>query len=187
MCVRTIIDANTIHGLTDRKKKNNDNVDKENKDNKDNLYPSFQKLRDWFENRDGLLMWTDEEKFASEMGAMMNWRLLREYRESNRMEIIEASRVDAEKRYFRGIELQSGTKDIHLLALARAAKVEVLCTDDNPLKSDFKNKKVLPRLSGRDRAVYPLPRPEDRDKEPSDKMLRAESRFLAERKCPRRC
>ena len=172
MCIRTVIDVNLLGALA-----------------AEEPYPSFEKLLDWFDSGDGLIIYTDEEEFMRQMcAARVKWDwLVNRYRQSGGMERADATTVEKAREDIAAVPLRSGTTDIHLLALARAARVEVLCTDDIPLKSDFKNKKVLPRLSGRDRAVYPLPLQKDRDKDPSENMRKAESRFLAERKCPRRC
>ena len=51
----------------------------------------------------------------------------------------------------KAIKAQTDCKsdDIHILALARAAKVSVLCTNDSKLIADFKDKKILPEPRGR--------------------------------------
>ena len=172
MCVRTIMDANVLAEVASG-----------------DPSQSFESLIAWFDRGDGLLIYTDDEEFMTEMlRARGNWkRLVSRYRQSNQMVRAAAPQVAKAKRDIAANPLRSRRKDVHLLALARVAEAAVLCTDDQGLKADFTNKQVLPRLPGRDRAVYPLPPPGERDRPASRNMRQAQRRFLDSRQCPRKC
>ncbi len=120
-------------------------------------------------------MYTDEAIFVREMRrARRKWGLLvSRFRQSNRMKIVVAAEVENRRADIAASPTKSN--DSHLLALALAGGAEVLCADDADLETDFTNKEVLPRLPGRDRAIYPWEAPQ------------AQKKFLDRRRCPRRC
>lgn len=170
MCVRAIIDADALSAMTHDR------------------FDYFEGLREWFRRRDGRLIWTNESEFERQLTKRKGWkRLAKEYRRANLLVFVEASRVEDAKRKISEVSLQSREEDVHLLALALAADVAVLCTDDKGLKADFKNTRVLPRLPERKRAVYPSPPPAERDRTASKTMLRRQRQFVDDRRCPGEC
>lgn len=56
--------------------------------------------------------------------------------------------VDNEERIVRKLKTCI-SNDEHIIALARASGARLLCTADNKLKTDFKNKKLIDRPQGR--------------------------------------
>ena len=170
MCVRAIIDADALSAMTHDR------------------FDYFKRLNEWFSRGDGRLIWTNEPEFERQLRNRTGWeRLTAEYRRANRLVFVEASRVEDAKRTFSEVSLQSKEDDVHLLALALAANVAVLCTDDNGLKADFKNTRVLPRLQEGRRAVYPLPPPSERDRVASKTMRSRQRKFVNVRRCPGEC
>ena len=172
MCVRTIVDTNLLAEVTGRDPSG-----------------SFGSLRRWIVRGDGRILYTDEAGFRQEMDrAGESWRqLLFRYRQNDRMELADASEVEDAKQKLASISRKSGENDLPLLALAAAAEVEVLCTDDQALKADFKSTEVLQPLPRRARAVYPLPPRQNRDRPASENMSQAQRRFLNNRRCRDRC
>lgn len=170
MCVRAIVDADALTAMANDR------------------YGHYRRLREWFRSGDGRIISTNEPEFEKQLKSRRDWkRLTAGYRRANRIVLVEASRVEEAKRDLSGVSLRSRTGDVHLLALALAADVAVLCTDDNGLKADFKNTRVLPRLQEGQRAVYPLPPPSERDRAASKKMRSRQRRFVNDRRCPEEC
>lgn len=170
MCVRAIVDADALTAMANDR------------------FGHYEKLREWFRRGDGRIISTNEPEFEKQLKKRRDWeRLTAEYRRANRIVLVEASRVEDAKRALSGVSLRSRTGDVHLLALALAADVAVLCTDDNRLKDDFRDTRVLPRLRRRQRAVYPLPPPAERDRAASKKMLSRQRQFVGDRRCPGEC
>lgn len=76
------------------------------------------------------------------------WRLLYRLEEKGSARPVADTRVDTETRRIR----QSGlcvSDDPHIVALARVAQVRLLCSTDNRLCTDFKNRCLLSRPRGR--------------------------------------
>lgn len=66
------------------------------------------------------------------------------------------------------------SNDRHILELAHAGNVRMLCTKDKVLMQDFKNKNILPKVEG-SRKVYPI-----------NKTLGEQRNFLGRERCPKR-
>ena len=74
--------------------------------------------------------------------------LLRELVRAGRARIVDDGQVDQEM----AIVIASGlcrSDDEHIIALARVAKVRLLCTDDGDLKRDFSSKTLINHVRGK--------------------------------------
>lgn len=136
----------------------------------------FALLRAWVTRGDGLVISTPESDFAREMKKI---RLpaaarYREWRRVGRLRLVPASAVEEAARRLDRRKMKSD--DPHVLALASAAGVRVLCARDPALEIDFKNTAVLPRPPQGARRTFP---------HRGDRAV--QKKFLDRRKCPGGC
>ena len=153
MCVRAIIDTNMFGELFS-----------------DQVRP----LRKWIERKDGILVYPDGGQYNEELNRSRKiLELFRTYRQNGFARLIRQGRVEVEDEHVDIHTLRSD--DLHIVTLARASNALVLCTNDEHLKEDFKNRDLLPHVGGEARAVYPL------NAQPTDQRD-----FVDRRKCARR-
>ena len=129
-------------------------------------------LLKWIERGEGTIVYSDHTRYSNEIKGKAS-ALFAEHRRNGSADLIKSERVENEESTIDGSMLKSN--DSHIVALARASGTTVLCTGDNRLKSDFLNKRLLPPIGRKRRAVYPM--------SGSDKNRRD---FLGRRKCPDR-
>ena len=158
MCTRTLVDANLLPSI-----------------NKPKLKPFI----DWVTERHGVIVYTEEQ--ASNYSVE-----LEKVKKANK-QIIAWNRAGIARR-ISADELAIGRKqspvnqkhmksnDLHVLELAAAGNVRLLCTEDQALQNDFRNREVLPGVTGHPaRSIYPVNEPEKKQK-----------KFLDQRKCRRK-
>lgn len=136
----------------------------------------FALLRAWVARGDGLVVSTSEGDFAREMRKI---RLpaaarYREWRRKGRLRLVRPSAVAEAARGLDRRRMESD--DPHVLALAAAAGVRVLCARDSALESDFKNTAILPHTPQGPRRTFPR-----------EGGRAAQKKFLDLRKCPGGC
>ena len=104
--------------------------------------------------------------------------LMTEYRRANRARLVASDSLKVAEASLRVVRTRSKAKDKPILALAMAGEALVLCSDDNKLKRDFVDTRLLPPVRGRGRSVYPVEksRPEQR------RFL--ERHLCTKRRCP---
>ena len=130
-------------------------------------------FRSWIEGRQGILVYAVTDAYKNELkknDAVMV--LMERYRQGGHAKLVEDDGLSRAKKQLRGNEFIC-SNDIHVLALALAGGALVLCSRDNDLGRDFRNKDVLPKIGRKSRALYPVnARPATRKK------------FLNRRQCP---
>ena len=159
MCTRTIIDANLLASIHK---------------------PEFDPLHEWIINGHGTIIYTEEKMsgYYDELKKVPN--AYKQFVTWNRAGIakrISASDLAAGRTQMPIKQEKMKSKDdLHVLELAAAGSVRLLCTDDQALQKDFKNREVLPGVKGQPaRRIYPVDEPQ---KDQQD--------FLNKRKCRRK-
>lgn len=150
MCIATIIDANGFGSF---------------------LNDVNSALRSWISRRDGFLVYSIEGDYAKEIQKsrrMMD--VITAYRRNNAVKLISSEEIKAADMTLPDNIIRSN--DRHVLALAKASNALVLFSDDQDLQDDFRNSKLLPKIGGRSRSVYPVAQPRSR-----------QLRFLGRRRC----
>ena len=98
--------------------------------------PGMMRLREWVENR-GKVVYSTSGKYAREIRRHDKARKkLEEYVRRGKAKIVDEEACENAAREFKNQVINSD--DAHILGLAKVARVTVLCTRDNDLKSDFK-------------------------------------------------
>ncbi len=109
--------------------------------------------RKWVNKGDGIIVYTKSGQFWKEL--KNNEKILAFYTEQRRIsaQVVSEDSLNAASKKLKDLQLQFHSNDQHVLELAFASEVRVLCTADQDLKSDFL--KVLPSVSRKKRAIYP--------------------------------
>jgi len=124
--------------------------------------------RRWIENGDGVLAYPKTGRFEQELRKN---HVIREYlsrQRRGRSQLVDTPQLEEASAMLQGQEFRSN--DRHILELALASNAQVLCTNDEDLKQDFR--KNLPKLLGEHRGVYP-----------HNASRKARERFLAAYRC----
>lgn len=137
MCMNVIIDAN-VAGELIRSEEQGDG----------------QLLREWIEQGHGTVVYSGSREYRREIrpGTRI-FRLFEQYRKSGRARRIDTSRMRRSEKLIDQAGMKSD--DLYALALALASDALVLYSNDDDLKGDFTNRKLLPKVGRKDRAVYP--------------------------------
>ena len=99
--------------------------------------------------------------------------LLEKYRESGQAEIFGAGKIREAQENLPINHARSN--DLHILALARTSNATLLFSNDKKLHDDFRNRKLLPNVGHRRRAVFP-----------DTSSPKNQERFLSRRRCKNR-
>ncbi len=146
MCVVAIVDANSLRVLATRQGQG------------DSLFLS------WIKKRHGILAFTNSGKYFTEIRknrAVME--LIQRYNQGGQLRKISAEALtDAGNRLNKKLCLSN---DHHILSLALASRARVLCSGDDALRKDFRNKKILPHMGRLRRILYPIDRNRNRRRE----------------------
>jgi predicted nucleic acid-binding protein len=120
MCA--ILDANSFSKFRDQ-------------DNED-----LEPVRNWVDNKNGKIIYTDTEKFKSEWlkGGMKEQ--LRALTQAGKLRRVEFQEVEKKADELRD---QIESDDPHIIALAIVADVKVLVSSDQALHQDFKNRNLV--------------------------------------------
>lgn len=91
----------------------------------------------WLEEKKGKLVYSDHKAFQKELTKNQK-KILRRYFQSGQARFVPKTQVDRITTDLRkNDELKSN--DIHILGLAKASKVKILCSNDKNLHYDFKH------------------------------------------------
>lgn len=133
-------------------------------------------LRSWIERGNGIALYSAEGGYSHELGKSRRMlALMREYRRANRARLVASDSLKVAEESLRVVRTRSKAKDKPILALAMAGEALVLCSEDNKLKRDFVDTRLLPTVGGRRRSVYPVEKP-----------LPEQRRFLERHLCTKR-
>ena len=107
-------------------------------------HPKYQPLLQWLFKKDGILVFGG--KNARELNKVHTAAAaIRQLRLAARAKEIQG--VDEEQRLVEGKRL-CVSDDPHIIALARKSGARTLCSDDENLHIDFKNRKLVPKPGG---------------------------------------
>ena len=137
MCVVAIVDADSLPVLATRQGPG------------DSLFLS------WIRRRHGVLAFPRSGQYFTEMldnRAVME--LIRRYDQGGQLRKISAEDLTISDNQIR--EKPCLSNDPHILSLALASDARVLCSNDSDLRSDFKNRDILPSMGRLPRILYPF-------------------------------
>lgn len=128
---------------------------------------TMQPFWKWMKNGNGVIVYTDGGKYDEELRrrAPAAYERFLSYRQSGQARLFKWNGVQAHERAIASAARRSN--DAHIIALARASDSLILCTCDGDLKEDFLDKRLLPAVQKKRRAVYP-----SRDRKKQQDFLR---------------
>ena len=94
-------------------------------------------VRKWLEKQNGKLVYSDHEQFQKELTKDYK-ETLKGYFQSGKARFFPKKEVEREITVLRK-NSNPKSNDLHILGLAKIAKVKVLCTGDKKLHQDFKD------------------------------------------------
>ena len=154
MCMEAIVDTSELHKVLVSRELDGDST-----------------FRSWIRSRHGVLVYASTGDYRKEfLNNRRIMELINRYRQGGHLKLVDDTDLSVSEKQLQGIRIQSN--DPHVLALALASDALVLCSDDNKLCTDFKNRSVLPKIGRQARAIYPTK---------ATKKKREE--FLGKRKC----
>ena len=98
--------------------------------------PDMQPIHDWLEQKNGKLVYSNHQGFQ-ELSKKYQ-RSLREYRKAGKADLVPSEKVEKEITEMKKKYCIEKSDDPHILGLAKASKVTVLCTKDKLLHKYFK-------------------------------------------------
>ena len=116
----------------------------------------MQPIHDWIRKQGGKLVYSTGGKFSEEFSGRAKARL-DVYRQVNVAKLIPPEEVEKKLNKLDMDLLKSD--DPHIIALALAAKVNLLCTGDRDLMDDFRNPRIMGK--GNKGKIYSSARNED--------------------------
>ena len=116
----------------------------------------MQPVHHWLKTRGGKLVYSNGGNFSEFLTYRARMRL-DDYASAGRAKLIPYSKVEEELDKLNMSLLSSN--DPHIIALALAAKVNLLCTGDKDLMDDFRNPKIMGK--GKRGKIYSSARNED--------------------------
>jgi len=137
MCVIAIVDADSFPVLATRQEPG------------DNLFLS------WIRSRHGMLAVSGAGQYFKEIRknrAVMD--LIRRYDQGGQLRKISADQLTASNHQIARKKIRSN--DSHILSLALASGARILCSNDDRLRTDFKDKEILPPMGRQPRILYPF-------------------------------
>ena len=137
MCVVAIVDADVLPVLASRR----------------GLGDAL--LLSWIKRRHAVLAFPSTGQYFTEIGknrAVME--LIRRYDQGGQLRKISVAELSDANDQVDGKSPRSN--DSHVLALALASGATVLCSNDGKLRSDFKDRNILPPIGRRPRILYPI-------------------------------
>ena len=165
MCVRVIVDASAVGHFHEPTSNS-----------------AGDQVRRWIHRGDGLVVYSpDNTKYARELGEKSKiMALFGDYRQRGLAEVIDSSRIQAALGQIPGAPVRQ-SDDRHVLALAAASDATVLFSCDGPLRRDFANQQVIPKVGRQPRRSVPdvlIDSPEDTSHAANRR------KFFETRKCP---
>ena len=137
MCVVAIVDADSLPVLATRQAPG------------DNLFLS------WIGGRHGILAFSSVGQYFTELRrnrAVMD--LIGRYEQGGQLRKISADQLAVSEEQIAEKNLRSN--DSHILTLALASDARVLCSNDDNLRADFKDRDILPPTGRGPRILYPF-------------------------------
>lgn len=165
MCVRVIVDASAVGHIHEPTSNS-----------------AGDQVRRWILRGDGLVVYSpDNTKYARELGEKSKvMALFGDYRQRGLAEVIDSSRIRAALDQIPSAPVRR-SDDPHVLALAAASDATVLFSCDGPLRQDFADDQVIPKVGTHRRRSVPdvlIHSPEDTSHAANRR------KFLEKRKCP---
>ena len=117
--------------------------------------PGDELLLSWIRERHGVLAFPIAGQYLNEVKrnrAVME--LLQRYEQGGQIKKVSPRDLADADREIQRKSRQSN--DPHILSLALASGARVLCSNDGDLRSDFKNRSILPSVGRRQRLLYPF-------------------------------
>ncbi len=137
MCIVAIVDADSLSILTTRQGF------------------SDKHFLGWIRRRHGVLAFSSSGRYYEEIRknrAVME--ILKRYQETGRLRVESLESLKQAETQLAGKSYRSN--DVHILSLALVSEARVLCSQDENLRSDFKNAQVLPQSRQNPRLLYPF-------------------------------
>ncbi len=126
----------------------------------------------WVEKRHGVLAYSDYGRYSTEVSKNLKvLRLFGQYEQGGHLKKIPMKEILEAEKKLRKRSYRSN--DRHILALALASNATILCSNDKNLRLDFKDKAILPRVSRKQRLLYPI-----------DGNRKQRRQFLNRQRCP---
>ena len=115
-----------------------------------NKDPDIEPIHNWLRKKSGKIVYTKHKDYQKELGTKKTSKIrqqITKLRQAGRARIIDANQVEDKKTALQ-IKVQQKkvtlkSNDLHILALAQAAKAKLLCSNDKLLHQDFKNPKII--------------------------------------------
>ncbi|MBC6415797.1 MAG: PIN domain-containing protein [Bdellovibrionales bacterium] len=98
---------------------------------KDDIIP----IHDWLEKKNGKLIYSNHEKFKELSKKYKN--SLETYRQAGKAKLVLKEEVEEEIKKIRKSQYIMKSNDDHILGLAKAGNIKVLCSKDKNLHKDF--------------------------------------------------
>ena len=101
-----------------------------------NKKPDMQPIHNWLDKQNGKLVYSNHQGFK-ELSPKYK-KSLKGYKTAGKARLVPTEKVEEEvKKIKRSHQIQSN--DTHILGLAKAENIKVLCSKDKKLHDDFKN------------------------------------------------
>lgn len=137
MCVVAIVDADSLPVLATRQG------------------PGDELFLSWIRSRHGVIAFPSSGQYRTEIqnnrAVMM---LIQRYEQGGQLRKISAGQLETADDQIR--QKCHRSNDPHILSLALASEARVLCSNDDDLRSDFKDRNVLPPMGRLSRLLYPF-------------------------------
>ena len=101
-----------------------------------NKKPDMLPIHNWLDKQRGKLVYSNHERFKEL--SIKYQRSLQTYRQKGKAKLVSKKKVTEEIRKIEEESYQLRSNDAHILALAKAEKIKVLCSKDKNLHDDFK-------------------------------------------------
>ncbi len=108
--------------------------------------PDFVPVWKWISDKDGMLV-VDKALMDELCHCHEITKRLANLKRNHRLIEVEDAAIQAERKHLAKKKLHSN--DAHIIALARASRARVLCSEDANLHKDFKNRELVPKPPGR--------------------------------------
>jgi len=107
----------------------------------------FAPLWEWIDRRSGKLVFGGKNGVELKRLGKVKGRLMQMWRAGQALQVL-TTRIDAEKTVVTRLGI-CRSNDPHVIALARASGARILCTNDQNLETDFKNRTLVPSPRGK--------------------------------------
>ena len=98
--------------------------------------PDMEPIHNWLDKKNGKLVYSNHQGFKEL--SLTYQRSLQEYKKAGKAKLVPGEKVEKEIRKIKKKHNIEKSNDPHILGLAKAGNVKVLCTKDQALQEDFK-------------------------------------------------